>query len=64
MKIKELVDEAIGNGEKIEMKTEAGKEGVLMVDRGEFIPFDELGFSSELGFFSLVDFPFMDNDAE
>lgn len=64
MKIKEMIEKAIGEGEPIEIKTDGGKEGAFFSDRGEFIPFEDLGFSSELGFFSVSDFPFMENEAE
>ncbi len=64
MKIKAMIEEAIGNGDPIEIKTDGGKEGAFFKDRDEFIPFAELGFSSELGFFSIVDFSFMENEAE
>lgn len=63
MKIKKFLEDHIKNGEAIKMETHGGAEGALFTDRGEFIPLDDLGYSSELGFFRISDFPFMDNDA-
>jgi hypothetical protein len=64
MKIKQLVDQAIAAGQPLRLETEGGVAGVLVTDRGEFIPWPDLGYSSELGFFSVADFPFMENEAE
>ena len=63
--IRELIDNYINNeGGKAQLETRGGKEGVFFTDREEFIPFDDLGYSSELGFFSISDFPFMESEAD
>jgi hypothetical protein len=64
MKIKDLIQKAIAEGQAIRVETQGDKEGAFLKDRGEFIPWDDLGYSSELGFFSVSDFPFMENEAE
>lgn len=64
MKIKEMIEAAISDGDPIKIQTEGGKEGAYFEDREEFIAFEELGFSSEMGFFSLTDFSFLENEAE
>jgi hypothetical protein len=63
MKIKKILEEHIKSGEAIELETRGGQEGALFTDRDEFIPLDDLGYSGELGFFRISDFPFMDNEA-
>ncbi|MBI3158804.1 MAG: hypothetical protein HYZ26_04290 [Chloroflexi bacterium] len=63
MKIRQILEQHIKNGEPIKLETQGGVEGALFTDRGEFIPLDDLGYSGELGFFRISDFPFMENEA-
>jgi hypothetical protein len=39
------------------------KAGVIFLDEGEFIPFDDLGFNREYGFYQLSAFPGVENGA-
>jgi len=41
-----------------------GQQGVLFQDTKGFIPFDDLGYNRELGFYSLSQFPEATNQAE
>jgi len=41
-----------------------GQQGVLFQDQKGFIPFDDLGYNRELGFYSLSQFPEVTNQAE
>ena len=41
-----------------------GQQGVLFQDHKGFIPFDDLGYNRELGFYSLSQFPEVTNQAE
>lgn len=63
MKIKQLLEDHIKKGEPLKLHTQNGKEGALLTDRGEFIPLDDLGYSSEMGFYRVSDFPFLENEA-
>ena len=63
MTIHELVEQAIAAGEPLRIETRDGVEGVLIADREEFIAWEALGYSSELGFFDINEFPFMENEA-
>ncbi len=39
-----------------------GQPGILFLDENEFIPFSDLGYNSEIGFFSKSRFPDVKSD--
>lgn len=57
MTILEHVKQAISEGLAARLATQAGEPGALFLDEHEFIPFGDLNYNSDLGYFKMSLFP-------
>ena len=62
MSAKKAVQEFIKEGGQARIETRDGVEGVLFLDEMYFIPLENLGYNSELGFFNTSIFPDQPNN--
>ncbi len=64
MSIEKMVKDFIALTGLAKITEQDGQRGVRFQDKKGFIPFDDLGYNRELGFYSLSQFPEVANQAE
>lgn len=62
MDIQEHVKEFIVNGGRAEVVNRDGVDGVLFFDEVEFIPFTDLNYNNEYGYYKISLFPDIQRD--
>lgn len=62
MNIHESIQQYIDEGGMGRLATVDGRDGVVFLDENEFIPFDDLGYNRDLGYFRLSAFPQQKNE--
>lgn len=62
MDIQEHVKEFITNGGRAEVINRDGMNGVLFFDEVEFIPFTDLNYNNEYGYYKISQFPDIQRD--